>query len=255
MNVSLLQDPDRKAAQPLARCAHCPSRLRAPCGAIQDVAGRAQLERLHAPLRRFPAGSALFEQGAPSDRSYTILRGWVAVTQTSSEGRFSILRFVLPGEVLAFERRSRVSTVGAVAVGEVTTCALSRSRQERLELEHPSFDARHRAAQAETLEQAYETLASTLGRSAMERVGHLLFQLAWRTLRRRPSPGDRIDAPLSQIQVGLATGLTAVHVSRTMRQLRERGVAELENHRLTIHDAAALAWLAGDSPGPTALWA
>lgn len=254
MNVSLGQDFARRGVQPWTRCDHCAIRLHAPCGAIQDAIGMSDLERARAPSRHVPAGDALFEQGAPSDRSFTILRGWVAVTQVTSDGRFLILRFALPGDVVAFERRSSVNRCGAVAVGDATVCSFTRSRQGRLELEHPSFDARHRAAEGGILEDAEETLASIMGRGARERVSHLLFQLAWRGLRRRPSPGDEIDAPLSQIQIGLATGLTAVHVSRTMRRLRESRVVAFESHRLTIHDPAALERLAGVSTEGTALW-
>ncbi len=255
MNTAISPGFGDKGMPHLPRCVHCPSRLHAPCGAIQGVTAMVDLERAHAPLRRVPSGGSLFEQGSVSDRSYTILRGWVALTRVSNDGRLSILRFVLPGDVLEFERQSSINTVGAVAVGDAIVCSLSRSRQERLEHENPSFDVRHRAVQAETLAQAYDTLASTLGHSARERVGHLLYQLAWRAQRRRPMAGDQVDAPLSQIQIGLATGLTAVHVSRTMRQLREDGAADIENHRLTIRDPAALARSAGDSPEIAALWA
>jgi CRP/FNR family transcriptional regulator len=247
--------PPREGAQSLARCAFCPARTHAPCGAIHDAAGLADLENAHAPLRRIPSGLPLFQQGAPSDRSYTILRGWVALTRTSRDGGLSILRFVLPGDVLAFERRSGVSTCGALAVGDVTVCSFSRARQERLELDHPRYGARHRAAQDGALEQAQEALVSIMRRSALERVANLLLQLSWRSLRRAPVCGDQIEAPLTQIQMGLATGLTAVHVSRTMRQLREDGLVTFENHCLTIHDAAALERLAGAAPEVTALWA
>jgi CRP/FNR family transcriptional regulator len=213
------------------------------------------LERAHDPLRHIPAGGPLLEQGARSDRSFVVLRGWVAVTHMSDDGRLVILRFVLPGDVLAFERQSGVNAYGAVAVGDVTVCSISRSRQQRLERDHPRFDALHRAAEAGTLKQAHETLASIMGHRASERVGHLLFQLSWRALRRRPSAGDRVDAPLSQIQIALATGLTPVHVSRTLRQLREDGVLELDNHQLTIHDPAGLARLVSPAPETMALWA
>ena len=215
----------------------------------------ADLEQAHDPLVHVPAGVALFEQGEPSDRSFVVLRGWVAATHMSDDGRLAILRFLLPGEVLAFERHSGVNSYGAVALGDVTVCSVSGSRQRRLERAYPPYDASHRAAEAGILNQAQETLASILGHRAPERVGHLLYQLSWRTLRRRPVAGDRIDAPLTQIQIALATGLTPVHVSRTMRQLREDGVVELENHHLTIHDPAGLKRLAGPAPEITAQWA
>lgn len=228
-----------------SRCAHCAVRSLAPCGAIEGAAGLAELERSHAPLRRVAADGAVFEQGAASDRSFTIVSGWVALTHLPADGRLCILRFALPGDVLPFDRRSPVNPCGAVAVGDVIVCAFTRPHQARLEASHRAFDVRYRAAQAGALEDAYETLSSVLGHSAMERVSRLFLQLSWRSLRRRPRRGDRIYAPLRQIQIGLATGLTAVHVSRVLRRLREDGVAALEDQQLSIFDPAALERRAG----------
>jgi DNA-binding transcriptional regulator LsrR (DeoR family) len=41
-----------------------------------------------------------------------------------------------------------------------------------------------------------------------------------------------------------ALGLTAIHVNRVLRQLRERGLVSWESQQLTIHDLSGLAALA-----------
>jgi hypothetical protein len=146
--------------RPRLTCRYCPVRDRAPCAALPGDAGAETLEGAHAPLRHVPAGASIFEQGAPSDRSFTLLSGWAALCHTSGEGRTVILHFALPGEVLGFDRHSPIANRSAVAVGDATVCSISRTRQERLEREHPSFDARHKANAGRDLDLAYETLTA-----------------------------------------------------------------------------------------------
>jgi len=49
-------------------------------------------------------------------------------------------------------------------------------------------------------------------------------------------------------------GLSAVHVNRVLRQLRERGLLTFKDRLITIHDAGALKILAGyESPEESAI--
>jgi CRP-like cAMP-binding protein len=71
---------------------------------------------------------------------------------------------------------------------------------------------------------------------ALGRVAHLLAELGVRF--GVAGGGHRIeyDFPLTQIQIGDATSLTAVHVNRMVRQLKESGIAEVANRRVRITD-------------------
>jgi CRP-like cAMP-binding protein len=251
MNYMLPQTHARSSP----RCAACPVRERAPCGAMRDEAGALALERLHAPLRHISAGDAVFGQGDPSDRSYTVVSGWVAICHTAFDGGTTILRFALPGDVVPFERHADHASVSCIAVGEVAVCALSRRRQEQLERDHPEYDARHRVEQGRILALAYEKLTVLASRSAKARVAHLFWELASRSLRRRPLPSDQIQTPLNQVQIGSATSLTPIHVSRTLRILRAQGLLDLKGRWLTLHDPEAVERLSGVSAETAALWA
>jgi CRP-like cAMP-binding protein len=46
--------------------------------------------------------------------------------------------------------------------------------------------------------------------------------------------------PLTQMDLSECTGLTNVHVNRTMRELREEGIVDLQDGRVTIHDRTKL---------------
>ena len=88
---------------------------------------------------------------------------------------------------------------------------------------------------------AHDSLVDIGRRTAIEAVANLLFRLD-RRIRGTSgaAPGTTVDFPPTQEQLGDALGLSAAHVCRTLRILRERGILSLRRHRLRIHDPAAL---------------
>lgn len=52
--------------------------------------------------------------------------------------------------------------------------------------------------------------------------------------------GSGCDWPLTQTDLADATGLTPVHVNRTLQELRRDGLIELSGRRLAIPDMDAL---------------
>ena len=52
--------------------------------------------------------------------------------------------------------------------------------------------------------------------------------------------GDRLALPLTQDEIGDATGLTAVHVNRTLQRLRSEGLIEVASGMLYLPDVDRL---------------
>ncbi|HEX8842043.1 MAG TPA: helix-turn-helix domain-containing protein, partial [Sphingomicrobium sp.] len=77
-------------------------------------------------------------------------------------------------------------------------------------------------------------------RSAYERLGHLLVELYLRLKTVGRAQDGRCDFPLTQNDLADATGLTAVHVNRTLQELRRDGLIELERKQLRILDLERL---------------
>jgi CRP-like cAMP-binding protein len=101
----------------------------------------------------------------------------------------------------------------------------------------------HTLAQAERVMLA-DRLASVGRTSARARVAALLVD-ALRRLRANGEPIEEgIPLPLTQEEIGDATGLTAVHVNRMIRQLAEAGLISRTNGRVRILDEAELAAVA-----------
>ena len=85
-------------------------------------------------------------------------------------------------------------------------------------------------------------------RNAFERVGHLLCELHFRMKRVGLVDDGRLSLPLTQEELADATGLTAVHMNRTIQHLRSDGLIELGQGTLTLLDVAALQEAAGFDP-------
>jgi CRP-like cAMP-binding protein len=81
-------------------------------------------------------------------------------------------------------------------------------------------------------------------RSAIQRIAHLMCELRVRLGLIGQADDDGFALPLTQSDLSDCTGLTPVHVNRTLRDLRERGLMDFRGRRVTIHDLAGLTALA-----------
>lgn len=86
---------------------------------------------------------------------------------------------------------------------------------------------------------AAEWLVNNSRRDARSRIAHMLCELAMR-FEKIGRPRDRFPLGMTQVHIGDATGLTPVHVNRTLRDLRERGLVEVPSREVHILDWARL---------------
>lgn len=77
-------------------------------------------------------------------------------------------------------------------------------------------------------------------RTAKARLGMLLCELHVRLGVVGLADERGFDLPLTQSELAECTGLTNVHVNRTIRELREEGLVEVQSGRVTIHDLPGL---------------
>jgi CRP-like cAMP-binding protein len=77
-------------------------------------------------------------------------------------------------------------------------------------------------------------------RSALGRMAHLFCEIRERLNVVGLADNDSYDFPLTQQELGECLGLTAVHVNRTLQEMRRRELIELENRRVRIRDLPRL---------------
>ena len=90
-----------------------------------------------------------------------------------------------------------------------------------------------------------EHLVSIGRRTAIERTAHFFLELYERLRLVGLSSPTEFHCPLSQYVLADALGLSAIHVNRVLRQLRERELLTFRDHTVTVHNIADLKNLAG----------
>ncbi len=237
-----------------AVCAYCKVREHAACGGIDGDGGMTALETLRVRPRRLAPGEALSDDWTQGARFYMVLSGWLALRDTARDGREVILRFILPGDGVEVVEDGGTSIRAYQAIGEAIVCSFSPARHQQLLTEFPDYRSRVCANSAAELQSAYSRLAAFAVASARERVAGLLWELAIRSLRRRPERDEAAAAVLNQIEIGLATGLTAVHVSRTLRLLREEAIVEFSQGAIMVRNPVAMERLSRATEADIANW-
>jgi CRP-like cAMP-binding protein len=217
-------------ADRLGRYLHLVEPERGALAALEDI------ERL------VPRGTVLRAEHSPSREFYIVRRGWLYSSMLLFDGNRQILSMHLPGEFageagLPWDQAPFAITAATDTVVRVIDKAALRSLFER----QPRIGALLMVlAQIERIVLA-DRLASIGRTSAKSRVAALLVDV----LRRLRASGEPLDAgiawPLTQEEIGDATGLTAVHVNRMMRQLSEDGLIARSNGRIRITNEARLA--------------
>jgi CRP/FNR family transcriptional regulator len=228
----------------------------APNGGASPTEQHRLLPRYRTGDRTIEAGGDLFSIGWTGKSVFNLLDGWVAVYTLLEDGRRQIVQFALPGAILGIlPSRRGPATVGAQALTDVTVSVIpipvltAHSRTE------PEICLRMVRSLARDCSLAFDHLTSIGRRSARERVAHLLLELF--TRYRAQWPGNHIEAmtlPLTQEQIGDATGLTFVHVNRVLSALRKEGIVQFHYRRLRILNPDRLIEVAGVDPETALGW-
>jgi len=208
-------------------------------------AERRALDALEESERMVSRGQVLRAEQAPARELFVVRRGWLYSSMLLPDGNRQILSVHLPGE---FAGDTGMAWSNApftlVAATDATVGVIDKTALRRLFADQPRLGLLlYTLAHAERVALA-DRLASVGRTSARARVAALICDIMRRLRAAGEAVGTGIPLPLTQEEIGDATGLTAVHVNRMMRQLVEDGVISRVNGRVNILDEARLAAIA-----------
>ena len=207
------------------------------------------LARLHQRRRSFAAGRDLVHQGQSGQSAYILADGWVCSYKLQPDGSRQIVDFQIPGDFLGLRsvllRTSDHSfePITDIEAAEVLESDLlgAFTRTPRLATAILWVASRDEA-------MVVEHLVGVGRREADARVGHFLLELASRLALVGMGGKQGYDCPLTQYHLADALGLSAVHVNRVLRQLREKGLVTFRDGRVTFENYRGLVDLAGYDP-------
>jgi CRP/FNR family transcriptional regulator, anaerobic regulatory protein len=189
----------------------------------------------------------------PQERStelYTVREGWAAQFSDIG-GTRQLVKLLLPGDLVGLRSLLTGSLTSSVeTLTPVRLCVLDGALHLRVFREHPEL-ALDLLRTAHLEEERAEQRARLLGRaSALERIGYFLLDTYERLAQREAADATQCAFPLRRADIASLTGLSDVHVSRTLAELRRRGLASVGAHTLSIPDRQRLIEAVGVAPPP-----
>lgn len=222
-------------------CRSCPVRGFALFGALDDSMVEWTQNWRSAQWLANP-GTLIYREGQPLDESWSLQSGWVAFFKHLPDGRRQIMRFGLPGDFLGyFGDDTRTPNHGLLALDHCVLCAFPRHRLKELFVRRPELALRLMQMQTRDMAHCADHIASIGRQNARQRVATLLLHLFDRMELRGAVSGGSMAFPLSQEDIADYTGMTVVHVNRTLNALRREKLIDYGRGLLTLPDPGALA--------------
>jgi CRP-like cAMP-binding protein len=216
------------------------------------------LLNLNGQFKQIAAHVDIVRLGEYVDHSCLVVDGFVGRFGQTRDGLRQITCLHIPGDMA--DLPSVVSPKSAWGLGALTSATILRI---------PHADLRRVAAQHSGIAEAFwrdcvadgsisEWVVNVGRRDALSRLAHLLCEMAVRMERVGQADRHSFPLPVTQADLGDATGLTSVHVNRMIKELRTRSIATAHAGLVTVHDWKQLvsigdfdpAYMLLDGPSP-----
>lgn len=197
----------------------------------------------------FPAGKTIVRSNTPLSHSTLTLEGIVARFKDLAEGQRQIQELHVAGDFTdlhGFLLKRLDHNVGALT--RVRLALVPHEAVRRITEEEPHLA---RLLWFSTLIDSAiqrEKILSVGRRAALARLAHILSELDVRMDVVGLVEGGTFSLPITQLDLGDATGLTSVHVNRMLKQLRDDRLVTFRGGAVTVHDLARLQQVAEFDP-------
>ncbi|MCF8510455.1 MAG: Crp/Fnr family transcriptional regulator [Rhodobacteraceae bacterium] len=207
------------------------------------------LASLHKRRRTFVAGRDLVHQGQSDQAAYILASGWACSYKILEDGQRQIVDFQIPGDFLGL--RSILLHMSDHSVEPVTDIEVTEIHAADL------LDAFARTPRLATAvlwaasrdeAMVVEHLVDIGRRDAAQRMAHFLLELGARLTLVKLGSKQGYACPLTQYLLADALGLSAVHVNRVLRQLREAGMVTFRDGFVMYEDYDKMAKFAQFDP-------
>ena len=212
------------------------------------AADKARLQALDDGAFDVGAHEDITSEGQHTPCGHVVVEGLAVTYKLLADGSRQIFHFMLPGDTCDLHRQNldwRDHSVAALVPTRVVR--ITPDEVDAMARDYPNIAQALWWAMLNDQAVLRERLVSLGRRSAERRIAHLFCELLVRSravgLTVEENGTVAYPFPVTQPELADAVGLTAVHVNRTLQQLRE--LVSFRQRRVVVQDPARLASLAG----------
>lgn len=188
-----------------------------------------------------PQGALVFVEGQAPRGVFILCQGRVKLMATNKDGKTFILKIAQPGEILGLHAAVSGKAYELTAETLQPSQLAFISREDFLRFLKEHGDACLHAAQqlSNDCQSAYDVIRSIgLSHSVCEKLARLLLQ--WSGDGRMVDGTIRLKVALTHEEMAQLIGTSRETVTRTLSQLKKKGVLELSGSTLVIRNKRAL---------------
>ena len=194
------------------------------------------------PVRLYPKGKILFQQGEEADHFYVILTGWVKLYRQLPSGDEAILHIFTTGDTFAEAAMFGDHKYPATAeiVSESRVLAINCNRFERILRETPNVAMRMLASTSHHLKDLVTEIEQIKGRNSFQRLAYFLVKMC------PPNATSAVvKLPYEKSLIASKLAIQPESLSRSLNKMRGLGV-KCVNDQIIISDVDALREIAMD---------
>lgn len=184
----------------------------------------------------------IIREGDRARECSLLLSGLACRYTMTADGKRQITAFIVPGDI--FDIQSFLLEVMDHSIGAIAPSTVAMIPHDTLIQITRQSPRVSRAIWKESLFEAAvfrEWIVNVGRRSAYQRIAHVMCEVYARHRLVDLVDGDSVAWPMTQTEIADATGLSVVHVNRSIQALRAQGLIHLGGGVLTIKDWNGLA--------------
>jgi len=192
---------------------------------------------LHKRRRTFVEGRDLVHQGQLDHAAYILVSGWAFSYKILRDGQRQIVDFQIPGDFLGLRSVIlHISDHSIVPITKIEVTEVNVTDLLDIFARTPRLATAVLWAASRDEAMVVEHLVGIGRRDAVVRMAHFLLELGARLALVDMGTREGYACPLTQYHLADALGLSAVHVNRVLRELREKGLVTFRNDYVTFND-------------------
>ena len=206
--------------------------------ALHEICSNARLHR---------RGTDLIVQGDKPDSVFLLLEGWAFRYKHLANGDRQIMAYLIPGDlcdirIFLFEQMDH--SIGLLS--DAAVVKIPAADMLALMDKYPKIERALMWATLVDEATLREWLLNVGQRDAVQKLSHLFCELCVRlSVVNLVENKVAFVMPLTQAELADTTGMTMVHVNRSLQRLRQDGLIATKDGKMTILDFERLAELAG----------
>lgn len=179
--------------------------------------------------RQYKKNEIIFKNDSKLNEVMTIVSGWTIEYKLMPDGKRSIFNISIPGDFVGFHPEKDFLSISVLsAVTDVKVCVYDKESLENFVKKHPEMASRLIRMLSYEVNKLSNFLTSVSRLSSKFRLLYFIQSLGMRINKCSYLDllGKSIDIPLTHEQIADCLGITNVHLSRTLKELKNNSILQ-----------------------------